>query len=139
MNEWQFLAALAVPVVGLAGALFQKERTPGVLRRLRETATALKDLPADSEAANALQGLIVTQARLLQEREQRRLNTPNLVLAVLLALIAAVVTYFLSVWVIGQWSSPWGWVTLTASITIALFLARLRPIAWCTDPVATSL
>jgi fatty acid desaturase len=125
VNEWQFLAALAVPVIGLTGALFQKERTPGVLRRMKESATALKDLPPESDASKALQALIVTQAGLLQEREQRRVNRPNLILAVILALLAAVVTYFLSVWTIGAWTTPWGWIPMAVSVAVGLFLILL--------------
>ncbi|MFS2281378.1 hypothetical protein V2S04_11220 [Microbacterium sp. OR21] len=122
MNQWQFLAALAVPLFGLLGALGQRERTPAQLRRLREASAALKDVPAESDAYNALSELVAVQARAIMVRESRRLNVTNLVLTLILAAFAGSATYGLSVWCISVWGTGWAWVALPVSVLIALAL-----------------
>ncbi|WP_136025447.1 MULTISPECIES: hypothetical protein [unclassified Microbacterium] len=122
MNEWQFLAAVAVPVFGFLGALGQRERTPGQFRRLREAAAALKDLPPGTEAHAAISELVAAQARSMTAREARTLNVTNLILSMILGGFAAWATYGLSVWCISTWATPWGWVSLTVSIVIGLAL-----------------
>ncbi|WP_217183999.1 hypothetical protein [Streptomyces sp. AC495_CC817] len=122
MNEWQFLAAVAVPIFGFLGALGQRERTPGQFRRLREAAAALKELPPESDAHAALSELVATQARSLVARESRKLNVTNLILSFIVAGFAAWATYGLSVWCIGTWGSPVGAVALTVSIIVGLIL-----------------
>lgn len=132
MNEWQFLAALAVPIFGLLGALGQKERTPGQLRRLRESSTALKDIPADSEAYAALSELVAVQARAIIARESRALNVTNLILTLILAAFAGGSTYGLSVWCVSVWGTGWAWVVLPLSVLIALAFMLLVGAAFGT-------
>lgn len=122
MNQWQFLAALAVPLFGFLGAIGQRERTPGQLRRLREAATALKDLPSDSEAHKALEELVRVQARAMVARESRRLNVTNLILSLILAGFAGWGTYGLTLWCFATWATPFGWLALTVSIALGLLL-----------------
>lgn len=132
MDQWQFLAALAVPVVGVAGALFQKERTPGLLRRLRESSNALKEVPATSEAFKALDSLVVVQATAMARRESRRINPANLILALILSGIAGLSTYWLTFWCISVWGSPIGWLALVVSIIVGVFLMMLVGVGFTT-------
>lgn len=122
MNEWQFLAALAVPLFGFLGALGQRERTPGQFRRLREAAAALKDLPVESEAHQALSELVATQARAMIDRESRRLNATNLILSLILAAFAGWATYGLTLWTIGTSATSLSWLSLSVSIVLGLAL-----------------
>ena len=122
MNEWQFLAALAVPIIGFLGAVAQRERTPAQVKRLREAVSALKELPVRSEAHEAVSALVVQQAQNLTERESRRLNVTNLIMSIILGVVVGFVSYLLIIGSVAAWPMPWGWVVVTVSAIVGLML-----------------
>lgn len=86
----------------------------------------VKDIPQAKASINAL---LDAQARELRQREQarieRRINTANLTLAVLLLVITAAVLYGLLVWTLGWWPLGTGWIPLSLTAVATFFFGGL--------------
>jgi len=124
--DWQIFAAVAVPLLGVLSTFVQADRSPGAYRRLKHSAAALEQVPADSAARRALDQLVTTQAEHLMKWEERklsrRLNSSNLILVIILLALGGAAGYFLWAWCAAAWGTGWIWLALPLSVLVGLFL-----------------
>lgn len=134
--DWQIFAALAVPVLGLVGAIATNNREPGAYRRLKHSVDSLAAVQKDSEAYAILQKLVVTQAGQLQRREaakaDRKLNGVNLTLSIIFSAIGAVGGFWLWNWSASVWDTGSAWVVVPLSVVIGLLIAAFVAAAFGT-------
>lgn len=132
----QVIAALAVPVLGLVGAMLQRDRTPARHKGLREAAQALKDAPPDSSAFKALDELVAAEARAVLSRTlamgERQLNYANVVLSVVLTIIVGLIMLGLFNWASSTWGQPISWLVVPLASLVGVFLAVVIAAAFGT-------
>jgi Na+-transporting methylmalonyl-CoA/oxaloacetate decarboxylase gamma subunit len=121
----QIATSILVPVLGFLGALANRERMPGLYRKLKHSTSALKDLPA--EAANARQALervVIAQAVAIQAREAtsltRRLNFSNLTLTIVVSLLIGAGIWGLFNWVAATIGTGWEWLSILTTVVSAV-------------------
>lgn len=120
--DWQILVAFAVPVLGFFGALLTSNRDPGSYRRLKHSVDALVAVPEESDAHDALEQLVLTQATALKKREERRINYANLALAIIISLLAGFGAFWLWSWSAAVWGRGEAWFVLPISFLVGIFI-----------------
>jgi hypothetical protein len=124
---WQVIAAAAIPLVTAVVGLLQGRG--GLNRKIREHAALLEVVREVETAKDKLAELVGLEADALLVRERarmkRKINSTNLTLAILLAVVTGGSIYGFVNWTISWWGMPFGWIALVASIIVGLFLTLI--------------
>ncbi|WP_143882746.1 hypothetical protein [Curtobacterium sp. KBS0715] len=123
---WQTIAVIAVPLVSVLIGLFRGGGDTRLSRRVKHHAEILKVLDGFTKASDAMEGLLVEEIGVLKDRElarsRRRVNGGNLAVAVILAVVTAGATFWLTTFASEHGRDPWAWIGVTLLSLLAVTL-----------------
>jgi hypothetical protein len=133
---WQVIVSALVPILTLVGVLISRaERTPALYRKLRNSSTALKEVPAELvEVREAIAKLVVLQAERIHQQEtshiplRRRVDWYMAGWAIGGTFVTPVLVWLLWAWA-AEAESDWALGLYTGSVLLAI-LGVVVSIQW---------
>lgn len=133
---WQALAAIAVPLITGVIAFFGSERGFSREKSLERHLELSKAADSTPGAKVALDELIVSEAQALRDRgvalATRRLNSGNLAVAIIFAILTVAVLYVGLLWIASTWGTSIAWLPIVLTVGVGGFLVLFTGVGFTT-------